>query len=142
MKKNQIRPTVFWSLGIIGAGVFCALVLLWTAPETRPEEQVQPVRLVQTLSLSPRTVAVTVSAEGPVIPARRVVMKPEVRGRVIEHHESLVPGGYIQAGEQLIQIDPADYKLALEEQETALEEATFEFEVERGRQVVASREWQ
>ncbi|HVR36279.1 MAG TPA: efflux RND transporter periplasmic adaptor subunit [Methylomirabilota bacterium] len=141
MNRKQTLTTVFWSLGIIGAGLCAALVLLWTAPETRPEEQVQPVRLVQTLSLSPRTVSVSVSAEGPVIPAREVVMKPEVRGRVIEHHESLVPGGYIEAGEQLIQIDPADYELALEEQETALEEAMFEFAVERGRQVVASREW-
>lgn len=56
-------------------------------------------------------------------------------------HDALVPGGYLKAGDELIRIDPSDYKLALNEQETGLDQAVFELEVEKGRQVVASREW-
>jgi len=64
-----------------------------------------------------------------------------VGGQVVRIHQALVPGGFIQQGEELIGIDPSDYRLDLEEQESALEEASFEKAVEEGRQVVARREW-
>lgn len=121
--------------GIIG------VALVWTAPQTEPEDKVRSARIVQVARVEPATERITVSAQGPVIPAREVTIIPQVSGRVVHHHEALVPGGFIRAGEELLRIDPADYQLALIEQEAAAEQAIFELEVERGRQVVASREW-
>lgn len=131
----------FWPLAIVLLGLLSGGVLLWTAPETQPEDKVRAARMVQTLQVSPTNEPIRVSDHGTVIPARQVVMRPEVRGRVIRQHPALVPGGYLPAGAELIQIDPAEYELALTEHQTALEEARFELDLEKGRQVVAAREW-
>lgn len=127
---------------VLAGGAAAAYLLLVTAPTTRPEDETRPARLVQTVVPEAVNVAVHVSANGTVIPAREVMIKPEVAGRVVRCHPELVPGGHIAEGEELFGIEADTYRLALTEQEAALEEARFELEVERGRQVVAQREWQ
>ena len=141
MKPRRSLILSLVAIAVLGIGVLVAFALIWTAPATKTEDKTRALRNVQTIRIEPRSERITVTAYGPVIPAQRVIVKPEVHGRVIEQHASLVPGGYVEAGEQLIRIDPAEYELALTEQETALEEARFELDVEQGRQVVASREW-
>ncbi len=124
--------------------VLCSLVsaaLIYTSPTTEKIERKRPPKLVQTMKVQPRTEPIAVTAYGVVIPAREVTVEAEVRGRVIRQNTSLVPGGFIPRGEELIHIDPSDYTIALEETEAAFEEAEFELAVEQGRQVVASREW-
>lgn len=141
MKKGRSIPILAWAGAILAAGGVVSIALLATAPETKPEEKTRAVRIVQAITVTPRTEPISVSAQGPVIPAREVTIEPQVSGRIIEHHPALVPGGYIEAGEELIRIDPADYELALQEQQAAAEQAQFELALEQGRQVVASREW-
>jgi multidrug efflux pump subunit AcrA (membrane-fusion protein) len=60
---------------------------------------------------------------------------------VARQHAALEPGGVIEAGAELVAIDRSDYELALAAKQAELEEARFALEVERGRQVVALREW-
>jgi RND family efflux transporter MFP subunit len=129
------------TFAIAGAGLLISLIFVWTAPETQPEEKVAVTKIVRTMQVTPGNQAIVLETQGTVIPARRVEMVPQVKGRVVEQNDELVPGGTLRAGDPLIRIDPSDYELALTEQQTALAEATFELEVERGRQVVASREW-
>ncbi|MEW6157873.1 MAG: efflux RND transporter periplasmic adaptor subunit [Verrucomicrobiota bacterium] len=140
IKPATLRAIVL-SAAVLVAGAVLAVILIATAPQTQPEEKSRPARLVQTIEVRPRTESIKVRAEGTVVPARRVTMQPQVSGRVIWQHPSLVEGGYVKEGEELIQIDRADYELALAEQEAALEEAQFELTLEKGRQVVAAREW-
>lgn len=130
-----------WPVVILLAGGLVGVVLVRTAPQTAPEDKGRATRIVQVAQVSPTTEQITVSAEGQVVPARRVTIIPQVSGRIMDHHEALVPGGFIPAGEELVRIDPADYQIALTEKQAAAEQAIFEQEVERGRQVVASREW-
>lgn len=136
------RKTISWILSMVAlaAGALVGFIFIWTAPETKPVDKVRAVRMVRTMPLTAQTEPIFVEANASVIPAQKVVMQPEVRGRVIRHHESLVPGGYVRAGEELIKIDPSEYLLTLTEMESALEEARYELELEAGRQVVASRE--
>jgi len=141
MSHKRLSLSWLGPLAVLGIGLATGLVFLWTAPQTEPEDRDRASRIVQTIAISPTNEPITVTAYGAVIPAREVVMKPEVRGRIIRHHPSLVPGGYIEQGAELIQIDPSDYELALNEQIAALEEAQFALAVEKGRQVIASREW-
>ncbi|MBM3883371.1 MAG: efflux RND transporter periplasmic adaptor subunit [Verrucomicrobia bacterium] len=138
---HQLVSRLWLPAMVLVAGLGLSGLLLWTAPQTQPEDKTNPARLVQVLAVSPTNFAVTVTAHGPVIPARKVIMRPQVRGRVVGHHPALAPGGYIREGEELVRIDAADYEQALTQAETSLEEAQFELEVERGRQVVAAREW-
>lgn len=140
MTRRRTLINVFASLGVLIIGGAAAWLLLKRAPHTEKVEKKQAPKIVQTLRVAPQTRHVTVTAFGPVVPARRVMIVPQVAGRVLRMNENLVPGGLIPFDEDLIHIDPSDYELALIEQQAALEEAKFEYEVEKGRQVVAARE--
>ena len=141
MNKKNLFGTLFVILLICGFGGCMGLMLLWTGPETIPEEKTSSAKIVQTILLVPQTRSVTVSASGSVIPSRKVVIKPQVTGQVTWQGESIALGGQVKAGDELIRIDPKDYELALAEVQANFEQAHFEREVESGRQVIAKREW-
>jgi RND family efflux transporter MFP subunit len=126
---------------LVVGGLVCG-VLFWTQPKIEQETEIRPPRIVKTAVVEPTDERITVTAFGTVIPSRQLVVQPEVRGRVIKQHVELEPGGMIEAGAEIVAIDPSDYNLALVAQQAALEEAQFALDVERGRQVVALREWE
>ena len=133
MKKTRFALQLILSLAVLGgAGVF-AFILFQSAPETVPEDKQPTTKIVQVIDLIPTDERILVSAWGEVIPAREVVIQPQVSGRVMSQHESLVPGGSLAAGEEVVRIDPADYEIALIEMKAEMEEALSGFEVERGR---------
>ncbi|MDF1755002.1 MAG: efflux RND transporter periplasmic adaptor subunit [Verrucomicrobiales bacterium] len=141
----KFAPVIFQiCIGLLiagGAGVLCYIFFL-TAPKTRPEDKKPVAKIVQTVVLEPGNERITVTAFGVVIPAREVKMQPQVSGRIVSQNESLVPGGRLSSGDELVRIDREDYELALTEKMAELEQAKFDFEVESGRQTVARREWQ
>ncbi len=123
--------------------VLAAIVSWWllrTAPIQETEEKPKSAKIVQTISPEPKTHPVSVSAYGSVIPARRLVVRPEITGRIVSQHPSLVPGGLIGKSETLFTIDDSDYRIALREAKTALDEARSEIDLEAGRQIIAKRE--
>ena len=138
--RTKLRGGVLALIVLVVGGSVCVGLLL-TGPETEQESDVRSPRVVKTVVVEPSDVRISITAYGSVIPARQVVVQPEVRGRVVRQHTSLEPGGVIEAGAELVSIDPSDYKLALVAKQAALEEARFALAVERGRQVVALREW-
>jgi RND family efflux transporter MFP subunit len=141
MNKKSILVTFIVILLILGFGGCTSLFLLWTGPETVPEETIKSAKIVQTIPLVPQTRSVAVSAFGSVVPSRKVVIKPQVTGQVIWQSDSITIGGHVKEGDELIRIDPNDYELALAEVQSDFEQARFEREVESGRQVIAKREW-
>jgi len=142
MNRSRVVLQSLGVLLILAVGALGSMVFIWTAPQTSPEARAEAPTLVQALEIQPQTVRVTVTAYGPVIPARQVVIKPQVEGLVVRQHPSMEPGGHIPSGEEVIGIDASDYQIALNAQQSEMEEARYEFELEKGRQVVAEREWQ
>ena len=127
---------------ILVAGAVISWFLLRSAPVAETKEKKRAAKVVQTIEVEPRDHAVTVSVHGTVIPARRLIVRPEITGRIVSQHPSLVPGGRIPAGEILFTIDDSDYRIALRDARTALEEAEAEIALEEGRQNVARREYE
>ena len=130
---------------IIGIAILLvAAVISWwlmhTAPVQKTEEKPRSAKIVQTISPEAKDHPISVSAYGSVIPARNVVIRPEVTGRIVSQHPSLVPGGRIAEGETLFTIDDSNYRIALREAKTTLEEARSEIDLEEGRQTIAKRE--
>ena len=141
MNKHRTLSILIQAAVILAMGAILGVIFFSTAPKTVPQEKARGARIVQVIDVKASNQQVYVTAFGPVVAARKVTIKPQVGGRVLDHNESLVQGGFIREGEELIRIDPSDYELALTEHESALEQARFELEVEKGRQVVAQREW-
>jgi RND family efflux transporter MFP subunit len=126
---------------IILLAVGAAIGLYSTRPETKKASPVRPVPLVQTDEVKPARQQVFVEAFGTVIPAQRITLQSEVEGRIISQHPELVPGGLIGQDEIIIQVDPSEYEMVVNEYRAELEEAMFELDLEQGRQVIAQREW-
>ncbi|MEE8328413.1 MAG: HlyD family efflux transporter periplasmic adaptor subunit [Thermodesulfovibrionia bacterium] len=127
---------------ILIVAVIAAFVLYKTSPETKKTIPKRPVPLVQTAEVRPGREKVYVEAFGTVVPAQRIMLQSEVEGRIIGQNPELIPGGLINKDDVVIQIDPVDYELRIKEYMAEMEEAMFELELEQGRQVIASREWE
>jgi RND family efflux transporter MFP subunit len=128
-------------LVVILLAVGAAVGLYSTSPKTKKTQPARPVPVIHTAAIHPQSEDVTVEAYGTVIPSRQITIQTEVEGRIIAQNTELIPGGLIKQGDMIIQIDPADYELAVNEYKAELEEAVFELELEEGKQVIAEREW-
>jgi multidrug efflux pump subunit AcrA (membrane-fusion protein) len=85
---------------------------------------------------------VSLELQGQVMPATKVVLMPEVGGRVVWQSPELVPGGTLKKGAPLVRIDARDYALMLEQQQAQLSNQQLMLKVEHGRRKVAEREWE
>lgn len=135
-------PKVLLPILLLGGGSGAAWYLMNTTPEVERMEEARLAPAVQVISLQPGRFERSVEAYGTVQPAKEITLASEVAGRVIDVHPKMAPGGLVQEGELLLQIDPESYELDLAEAESALLEAQAAFEVEQGQQRVAEREWE
>jgi RND family efflux transporter MFP subunit len=126
---------------IIGAGLAVSMALIYTKPKAarKPVSVVTPpVEIIETCLKDQRII---VSAMGTLIPAREIVLQPQVSGTVVWQNEALVPGAHVAQNELLIRIDNRDYLLGLEQQKAAVAKAQVALKTEKGLQAVAEREW-
>ncbi|MEM1414791.1 MAG: efflux RND transporter periplasmic adaptor subunit [Myxococcota bacterium] len=127
---------------VVALGVGAFMALLKSRPEPPRTARTEEGLLVEVSPVVRETQEVAVDARGQVIPAQRVIISPQVTGTVSWMAENLVPGGRFERGATLFRLDARDYRLNLESQQSNLSSANLELQLERGRQVVAEREWQ
>jgi len=126
---------------IVGAGWLVYARLAASRPEPGRKDEKAPVNLVQVIPARAAEGGVELEALGTVVPARQLTLTPEVAGRVVQVHPSLVPGGRVRAGDALVAIDPRDYDLAIRQQQARVKQAELDLARERGLKSVAEREW-
>jgi RND family efflux transporter MFP subunit len=78
---------------------------------------------------------------GTVRPEKEIVLSPRVSGEIITVSESFTPGGFVDEGEVLLQIDPSDYEVILLQRKSELLQASAELELELGRQDLALKDY-
>ena len=98
----------------------------------------QPVRIALAQTAPKNYV---IRALGNTIAAQQLRLQPEVAGLVNAHHEDMVLGGTVKRGDALIQIEKADYRLALRQAEAQVGQAELRLKEEEGRVEIAKREW-
>lgn len=84
----------------------------------------------------------TIEAMGTVRPERDVILSPRVGGQIVERAKGFAPGGFVEKGETLLKIDPADYETALAQRRSDLHRAVGDLELEFGRQEVARQDYE
>lgn len=126
---------------IVAAGIGGAAYFKKTAPraDKRPPKVVAP--LVEVTTVAPGNHQVVVTAMGTVIPARNMSLESRVTGEVIRMHPEFQVGGLLKADEEVLQVDPGDYELAVTRAQSAVVEAEYAMTLEEGRQDIARREW-
>ncbi|MGB0646085.1 MAG: efflux RND transporter periplasmic adaptor subunit [Bradymonadia bacterium] len=101
-------------------------------------EVLQPVEIASARSAPAQY---TIKALGRTLAAERVNLQPQVSGLVTTMSERMVPGGLVETNEILVEIDKADYRLALEQAQAQVGQADVRLQEELGRSAVAKKEW-
>lgn len=107
--------------------------------QKRPQPEAQAL-LVETAQAEYGTYHAKVEAMGQIRPAVAASLRAQVAGEIIAVAPEFVPGGYFEKGEMLLQIDPADYRLAVQRAEAVLSQAEATYALEMGRQSIARDE--
>lgn len=97
---------------------------------------------VETITVEKVTSRPMLSVLGTVRPARDIVLSPRVGGQIVAVEEAFTLGGLVQAGQPMLQIDPADFEHVLIARESAMQQVQTELEIEEGQQRVAKREFE
>ncbi len=105
---------------IIGVGFVAAAVLMFLGPtvDTAPPKLVPP--LVRAMQVNPVATQLVTHSYGTVVPRTESELVPEVDGRVSRVSDSLVSGGFFSEGDILLEVEPLDYEVALEQARAGL----------------------
>ena len=126
---------------ILGALAMAVALHLAKPKPTRAEVTLASVA-VQTQNLQSETVFLQVNSQGNVTPRTRTSLVSEVSGTVLEVSDKFVVGGKFSRGDILLEIDPTDYKVALERSEALLKGAEAQLIFEKARSAQAKKEWE
>lgn len=129
------------SLVVIAAGVIGATYLARKAPKAQKRPPARIIPVVEVQVVQPGDHRVTIPAMGTVVPARQVVLRSQVSGKVVSIHPEFIEGGYITEGLKVLQIDPMDYQLAVTLAEAKVKDAESTLELAEEEAAAAKEEW-
>lgn len=141
MSPSKLLLRLVIPLGLVGAAVVCAGLMLLLRPGAEQTEPARVAALVEVREVVPGDEVARVRATGVARPARQITLTPEVQGRIVEVSDRLVPGGRFAKGDVVARIDPRDFQLAVEQETSRVRQAELEWKLEQGRQSIAQREW-
>lgn len=118
----------------------------WAMIELRPSRltpaQPPTVPTVEVIRVEPHTLKLNVMSQGVVTPREQIDLIAEVGGKVVQMHPALASGGYFDADDLLLTIDPRDYDFAIVAAQAKIAEAERVLISERAQVEQAESEWQ
>lgn len=135
-KKRIVLPIIIILVAII---ITVLMSMARQAPQREAPERL-PV-LVEHLSVEPQSHQFTVASQGTVQPKYDSHLVAEVSGQIVHVSDRFVDGGFFEAGEMMLQIDPSDYEVARQEAQANLARAQAGVAEERALGRVAEAEW-
>lgn len=140
---GNARTTLLICAALVAAGVLAVLVIYSTEPTPQRETAVrQTAMLVDVTEPDAGTFRPVIQAMGTVVPAREVTLRPRVSGQVTAIGGEFTPGGRVQQGDVLVRIDEADYRNALEQRLSELEQAEADLAMEQGQAAKAEQDYE
>ena len=116
-------------------------LIFFTEPEAQSEgATIETAILVDVVTTEKGTYAPTIVATGTVQPVEDVILSPLVPGQIVRRDPAFIPGGFVQKGEVLLQIDPSDYRNTLELRKSELLQSETALATEMGRQQIAEQD--
>jgi RND family efflux transporter MFP subunit len=140
LKGRRLRNLLL-SFLVIAAGLVSATYITRKAPKAQKRPPVKIIPVVEVQVVHPGDHRITVSAMGTVVPAREVVLRSQVSGKVVSMHPEFIEGGYITEGNEILQIDPEDYQLAVTLAEAKVKDAESRLELAEEEAAAATEEW-
>ena len=129
------------ALIVVLAGILLLVMLVVLKRPPKKAAIEKPIPLVNTMKLETKDIQMLVSGFGTVKPKVEIEISPQVLGNIISVHPEFKAGGFIRAGATIVEIDPNDYKLAVEQAQAGVTEAEVALVIEKAEAEVAKQEW-
>ena len=133
--KRAILP-----LGILLVAYLVAKFMIANRPPAERQAGPAPAPVVQIKPLKLRDYQV--ASRGTVQAHTQVALVAQVGGEIVDINPNFRDGGYFEADEVLIKIDPRDYRLAVTMAEAELAAAKQRLSEEQARSAQAQRDWE
>ncbi len=126
---------------VIAGGVIGCMTLVATGPQ--PDKNKEPPRpvAVQIATATARTSTISVSAQGEARARVQSALAAQVAGRIVWADPVYVEGGAFRAGQTLVRIDPADYRLAVVRAQSQVAQAQQALTREEAEADLARQDW-
>jgi RND family efflux transporter MFP subunit len=142
MSKKKTFTKIAIPIIIIVLGVFIMRMMISSRQAPAREVRDDPGILVEVLRAERQDIRVTVRGTGTVEASQEVSIIPQVSGKVASISPSLVVGGFFKKDETLFEIEDIDYRLALEQAESARARAEFDLATIESQARIARTEWE
>lgn len=130
------------TVGILALAYLFGRHLIDTAPEAKRRAPSRPIPVVNIAQFAPQDYAITLKSRGTVSPRTQSTLIPQVSGRIVKMGDNFRDGGVIEAGELLLEIERADYELALTIAQADLASARLTLQEERAQARQAKSDWE
>lgn len=140
--KSSKKKTFLICFIILLAAVGITVMVFSTEPTAKKAGATKKTAmLVETVQVKKGDFDPVIIVTGNVQPSKEILLSPRVNGQIVQVSKSFTPGGFVQKGEKLVQIDPADFKNNLELRKSELLQAKVDLQIEQGRQDVAKKDY-
>ncbi|WP_291899545.1 efflux RND transporter periplasmic adaptor subunit [Maricaulis sp.] len=129
-------------VAVVVAAVGVIVLLNITAPQPeRANAAPRPVAVFVS-EAQMDTVSLTVVSQGEARPRTQINLVPQVPGRITYVNPDFIEGGFFEAGETLVRIEDADYRLAVTRAEAQVAQAEQALAREQAESDLARSEWE
>jgi RND family efflux transporter MFP subunit len=129
---RSIRSARVWlPVLVLLAGAVGGVGMVTVTPSVQTRDAIHRAPLVEVIEVQPTRIELSVRARGSVVPRTESTLVAEVSGRITWVSPDLASGGFLEEGEDLVRIDPADYEIALERAEAAVARADSALDLAR-----------
>ncbi len=135
------QSTTIVAIVIVGITALVLAVMSKNKPEVPKKEVTTTLPLVEVIEPTYESVQFSVESHGVVQPRTETTLISEVSGVVQSVSDKFIAGGYFNAGETLLVIDPSDYEVAVEQAKARLVSAQAKYAQEKARAEQAQKEW-
>lgn len=127
---------------VVAACVAIGVTLIRTAPKAERRTPLPTLPTVQVMSVTQSNYPVIVKSQGTVTPRTESTLIPQVSGQIVSASENFQTGGFFEAGEILLEIDPRDYENSMVVAGADLAQAQAALNEEKARADQAFRDWE
>ncbi|MEP3073897.1 efflux RND transporter periplasmic adaptor subunit [Maricaulis sp.] len=128
--------------GVAVVGVAVLFMLFATQPQPQRANSAPRPVAVFVAEAERGEIALTVDSQGEAQPRNQINLVPQVAGRITFVNPDFIEGGFFEAGETLIQIDDADYRLAVTRASAQVAQAQQALAREQAESELAASEWE
>ena len=130
-------PVALLSVGVLGFFSLSAI-----KPELQPTAEEPPAYLVGVQVAQKQQVQFKLRSQGTVQPKTTTSLVSEVSGHITDISPKFVSGGFFEAKETLVWIDPRNYETSLKRAELSLARARVRVDTERALSGYAEEDWE